>query len=258
MNIIESNFTQEITLPSQGLLNPEIPEGKLVQRCMMVADQKFLSGSNQAPGSALQQLIQRTITSPEDFDVSKLTLADTLYLLFKLRVLSYGDTYKFRSRCPECRKKIDVVVNLAELPVETLTEDYQDDLVVTLPHRKDKVYTKILTNEDIEQINNECKRRKRKRPDDDSEYLLRIVYSIEKIEFDKPMKDGKKEITSTIEIERYVSSLTDLDAAAITATRDSVSYGISTVIEHVCPECGEYIDIGLQLSSEFFRPHFSK
>ena len=141
MNKYESNFTQEITLPSLGLLNPEIPDGKLVQRCMMVADQKTLSGSNQSSGSAIHQLIQRTITSPESFDVANLTLADTLYLLFNLRILSYGNEYKFRTRCPECGKKIEVVLDLSQLSVETLSEDYYESLVATLPHRGDRVYT---------------------------------------------------------------------------------------------------------------------
>lgn len=254
----QSNFTQELTLPSHGLFNPEIPEGKVVQRCMMVADQKFLSGSNQSANNAIHQLIQRTITSPEGFDVSKLTLSDTLYLLFKLRILSYGNSYKFRTRCPECGKKIDVTIDLSELPVETLEGDFADKLVVTLPHRGDTVYTKVLTNEDIEEINREIKRRKRRNPEDDSEYVLRIVRSIDKIELKTANKDGKKELTGSLDIERYISALTDLDAAAIISARDSVSYGITPVTEYVCPECGEYIDVSLQFSSEFFRPNFSK
>ena len=258
MNSIESNFTQEIILPSQGLLNPEIPEGKLVQRCLMVADQTFLSRSNQSPSSAIHQLIQRTITSPESFDVSKLTTADTLYLLFKLRSLSYGDNYKFRTRCPECGQKIDVNVDLAELPVEILDPEFVEKLVVTLPHRGDKVYTKLLTNEDLDEIDREIKRRKRRNPDDESDYVLRIVRSIEKVELKAPNKDGKKELTSSLEIERYINALTNLDAATITATRDSVSYGITPILEYVCPECGEYIDISLQFSSEFFRPNISR
>lgn len=257
-NVIESNFNQEITLPSQGLLNPEIPEGKLVQRCMMVSDQKFLSGSNQSAGSAIHQILQRTITSPEGFDVSKLTIADTLYLLFKLRILSYGNEYKFRTRCPECGNKIDIKVDLSELPVELLREDYAESLVTTLPHRGDTVYTKILTNEDMDDIAKEMKRRKRRNEEDDSEYVLRIARSVEKVELTKPNKDGKKELTSAFEIERYINALTNLDASAILAARDSVSYGITPTIEHICPECGEYIDVNIQFSGGFFRPQFSR
>lgn len=252
------NFTQEITLPSLGLLNPEIPEGKVIQRCMMVADQKFLAGSSLSPGAAINQLIQRTITEPETFDVSKLTLPDTLYLLFKLRVLSYGKEYKFRTKCPECGQKIDVLIDLSELSVKTLSEDYADNLVVTLPHRGDTVYTRLTTNQDTEEINKELKRRKRRNPDDESEYILRIVNSIEKIELVEPNKDGKKVLTSSLDIERYVSALTDLDASTIIATRDSVEYGILPVVEYICPECGEYIDVNVNFSSEFFRPYVSR
>lgn len=258
MAAIDCNFTQEVILPSRGLLNPEIPEGKLIQRCMMVKDQKFLSGSNLSAGTALQQLLQRTITSPEGFDVSRLTLPDTLYLLFKLRVLSYGDKYSFKTRCPECGQRIDVTVDLSELPVEILEDDFADNLVVKLPHRGDTVYTKILTNRDTEEINSELKRRKRKGNEEESDYVLRIARSIEKIELAKPNKDGKKELTHPLDIELYVDNLTDLDASAIIATRDSVTYGITPSIEYVCPECGEYIDINLQFSGEFFRPKFNK
>lgn len=248
------NFTQVVTLPSKGLLNPEIPNGEVTQRCMMVADQKFLAGSNQGAESAINQLIQRTIVSPEHFDVSKLTLPDALYLLFKLRVLSYGNKYTFRSRCPECGKKIDITIDLSDIPVTYLAEDYADSLVAKLPHRGDTVYTRLLTNEDLDEINKELKRRKKRSPEDDSGYILRIARSIDKIVFAKPDENGRKETSSPFEIERYIESLTDLDATTIMYARDSVNYGISPVVECVCPECHEYIDVSLRFSSEFFRP----
>lgn len=258
MSMNESNFTQEVVLPSRGLLNPEIPEGKLVQRCLMVADQKFLSGSNQSADSAIHQILQRTVTSPEGFDVSKLSIYDTLYLLFKLRILSYGKDYKFRTRCPECGKKIDVVVDLSAVPVEVLDEDFADRLVVTLPHRGDKVYIKLLTNEDNEEIAREVKRRKKRSPEDDSEYILRIVRSIEKVVLTTPNKDGKKELTGSIDLERYISALTSLDASVIMGARDSVTYGVTPVADSVCPECGEDIELNIAFSSEFFRPSIIK
>lgn len=258
MSKIESNFTQEVTLPSNGYFNPEIPEGKVVQRCMMVADQKFLSGSSVSAGSALNEIIQRTITSPENFNVENLTPADTIYLLFKLRVLSYGKDYKFRTKCPECGKKIDVTIDMSELAVEKLDENYVDSLVAVLPHRGDTVYTKILTNRDIENINKEIKRRKKRNPDDDSEYILRIVHSIEKIELKEANQDGKKELTHPLDIEIYINALTDLDASVILSARDSVTFGIVPTVEYLCPECRNYIDVSVLFSGEFFRPSISR
>lgn len=245
----ESNFTQEVTIPSLGYLNPELPGGKVTQRCMMVADNKFLSGSDQDADSALNKLLQKTIVEPANFDINKLSLADTLYLLFKLRVLSYGKDYKFRTRCPECGKKIDVLVDLSELPVETLDGDFGEDLVFQLPNSKDTVFIKILTNEDIKQLNDEIKRRKRKNPEDSSAYVLRIVYSIVKIK----LKNGK-ELTHVVDIEKYISALTHLDASYILAARDKITFGIAPTMEYKCPECREYIDVSLNFSGSFFRP----
>ena len=254
----ESNFTQEVVLPSKGLFNPELPDGKVIQRCMMVSDQKFLLGSNQSSGSQIHQMLERTVTSPDTFDVSKLTLPDTLYLLFKLRILSYGNEYSFRTKCPECGKKIEVTVDLSKLSVEQLDENYADSMTIELPHSKDTVYTKILTNADMDEINQEIKRRKRKNPNDESEYILRIVKSIEKIKLKGVSKNEKSELTHPLDIEMYVNNLTDLDASAIIYARDSVSYGITPIVEHVCPECREYIDISLNFSGDFFRPNFSR
>lgn len=248
-------FTQELKLPSQGLLNPEIPEGIITQRCMMVKDQKILSGSDQSAGNALHRLIQATITSPEEFDVSKLTVSDTLYILFKLRILSYGKDYKFRTKCPECGRKIEVSVDMSELPVDLLEEDYTEKLIAKLPHRGDTVYTKLLTNRDSEEINKEIKRRKKRNNSTyESSYALRIARSIEKIELAEPDKDGKTELTKSYEIEKYIESLTDLDASIILAARDSVQFGINPIIEYMCPECREYVDVSVQFSGDFFRP----
>lgn len=258
MTSIASNFTQEIILPSKGLLNPEIPEGKLVQRCMMVADQKSLAGSNISANKALHQLINRTIVSPESFDVEKLTLPDTLYVLFKLRALSYGNIYSFKTRCPECGSRIDVEVNLSELCVYGLEEDYKETLVVTLPHSQDTAYIKLSTNEDLEYLNKEIKRRKKRNPQDDSKYVLDIVYSLEKIKLKSPNKDGKKELTHPLDLEVYVNSLTDLDAMTIMSLRDSIQYGIAPTIEHTCSECGETIDVSLQFQGDFFRPSINR
>ena len=252
----ESNFTQEITLPSHGLLNSEIPDGKIVQRCMMVTDQKYLSSANVPAGVALKELLNRTTTSPEHFNVSNLTLADTLFMIFKLRQLSYGDRYKFKTICPVCGHKIDVSLDLSTLEVESLDADYQERLVTTLPHRGDIVYTKLLTNRDTDEIEKELKRRLKKNPNDDSEYVLRIVYSIEKIELINPNKDGKKELTHPLDIEVYVNQLTDLDASAIIYARDSVKYGVAPTVDYVCPECEEDIEVSVQFSSKFFRPQF--
>lgn len=249
-----SNLQQEVILPSMGYLNPEIPEGKIIQRCMMVNDQKFLAGSNLNANQLIDELLNRTVISPEGFDAKNLTVEDTLYLLFKLRILSYGEIYHFQVRCPECGKKITVEVDLSELNVESLDEDYEKNLTVTLPRRGDTVTTKLLRNIDVEEINREVKRRRKRNPRDESEYVLKICHTIQEVHLKEPNKDGKSELVSLVELEQYVNALTDFDAGTILQSTDRVQFGILPEIEYQCPECNEEIDIPINFGAEFFRP----
>lgn len=251
------NYTQEVILPSRGYLNPEIPEGKVVQRCMMVSDQKFIAGSR--GGHTTQNFVERTIVSPETFDYSNLTTADSLFLLFKLRILSYGENYKFITRCPECGKKIEVSIDLSKLGVNYLDEDYEKKLSVTLPRSGDTVYTKILRNRDLEEIEAEIERRKKKQGEEignSSSYTLRLASMIKRIELKTPTKDGDKVLTHPIDIQNYLDRLTDLDAIAIRSTVDNVKYGIVPTVEYVCPKCNEDIDVNIQFTPQFFRPRY--
>ena len=248
----DDTFTQEITLPSKGLLNANIPNGRVTQRCMMVADQKYLTSSVSSSDNQIHQILQRTTTQPQDFDIKDLSVADTLYMLFKLRILSYGNIYKFKTRCPVCGEVIEVSADLTTLNVNTLDDDYKDHLSVQLPHRKDTVHIKMLTNRDLDNINNEIQRRKRKNTKDESDYVLRLVGSIESIDV---VKD-KSQLTHPIDIERYVSGLTDYDAATIIHARDSIQYGIDPVYETICPECRNSVSVDVGFTKDFFRPSF--
>lgn len=251
-----SNYTQEVQLPSLGYLNPEIPEGKIIQRCMMVTDQKFLASSNLSPEETTRELLRRTTEQPANIDISKLTTADTLFLLFKLRILSYGDTYKYRARCPECGSKFEVTINLSELLVNTLPENYEDKLKVELPVAGDTVYTRFLTSRDLTEIQKEVDRRRRRNPEDDSEFILRLAAGIRKIELKSPNANGMSVLEHPVDIQRYLESLTDLDATAIRATTDSVAYGIQPTIEYKCPNCRDYIDLSVSFGAGFFRPKY--
>ena len=253
-----SNYTQELVLPSKGYLNPEIPGGKVIQRCMMVSDQKFLAGSNLSGSMTTKALLERTIESPENIDIGKLTASDTLYLLFKLRILSYGESYKFKSRCPECGRRIDLDVDLSKLTVHTLEEDFERNLEIVLPNSGDKVYTKFLTNDDLQAINDELERRRRKLKNigEDTDFVLRLAAMIRRIELSTPNSSGDKVLEHPIDIQNYIEKLTDLDATAIRATTDNVMYGVYPIIEERCPYCREYIDINLSFGAGFFRPKY--
>lgn len=257
MSNVTSNFTHEIQLPSMGYLNPEIPEGKIVQRCITVRDQKFVVGSRASSGNNSRELLKRTIQSPESVDIDSLTVPDTLYLLFKLRSLSYGDKFSYRARCPECGDRIDVTIDLSDLQVTSLQEDYAKSLEIVLPNSGDTVYTRILRNRDIDEIREEVKRIAKKNGDEDGTgFVLRLVKMIKRVKLKEANADGDKILEHPVDIQKYVEDLTDLDATAIASTTGNISFGISPTVEYFCPSCREYIDLNVEFDSNFFRPKY--
>lgn len=254
----EALYTQTVTLPTQGLLNPEVPDGLVTQRIMMVADKKFLAGTNADGEKIVAQLIERCTTVPQGFDTSKLINQDLLFLLFKLRILSYGDDFSFKTKCPECGKRTTVKIKLSELTVHTLEEGYEGKLQVVLPHRGDKVFTKFLTVGEGDDIAKEVKRLRKKFADSESDpsVSLRVARMIERIELVEANKAGDTELTDPVDILKYVEELTDLDSIAIQSTVENIKVGVDPEVETKCSECGEYIDVYVSFSAEFFRPKY--
>lgn len=253
---MKPTLTQEITLPSNGLLNPEIPNGKLTQRCMMVYDQKYLAGGS-AADNGLKRLLKETTTSPENFDVNRLTVSDTLYMLFKLRSLSYGNTLKYNTVCPHCGRKFLAHVDISKIEVKELDPDYQKSLVVELPVTGDTVYTRILTNKDLDYINEELdKMRSRDIDTEGMDYVLRISQMIKKVELKEKDADGETYYDNPDDIRKYVQNMTDYDATAIISTTENIEYGIRDMVDTKCTQCNREVTVPLVLNPSFFRPKF--
>lgn len=255
-------ITQEIVLPSKGHLNPEIPDGIVTQRCMMVSDQKYLSGSSVVKGNKMNRLLQDTTVAPDGFDVTKLTLPDILFMSLKLRCLSYGNSMKFITVCPICGQKTEVTLDLSTLEVKDLPDDYEESLKIKLPIAGDTVLTRILTVQDFEDISDDLKSARKRLKDDEAvinlEYEYRIAKMIKKVILKTPTDDGDKELTFPTDIQQYVSELPDLDATAIISTVDNIQYGVTPTAEAICTECGREITVPVRFTGDFFRPKYDR
>jgi len=254
------SITQEVVLPSKGFLNPEIPGGIVEQRCLMVSDQKYLAGSKAIKGGRMNKLLQETCVSPDTFDVSRLTLPDLVFLMFKLRILSYGPKMTYTTICPVCGNETEVTLDLSSLEVKELEDDYEKHLEIVLPRAGDTVYTRILNTKDLEDIKDYIKALKKKVKDDDAlvgiEYEQRLTRMIRKIVLKEKNEDGDKILEHPVDITKYVAQLPDIDATAIIATVDNLEYGVIPTVETVCESCGNDIKVPIRFSGDFFRPKY--
>lgn len=254
-------YTEEVQIPSMGLLNPELPDGKVTLRCVEIRDQKYLGGTKLIHDNKAVELLSRCVIAPDTFNVNNLTQIDLFYLLVKLRVLSYGNNYKFITRCPMCGNQTTVNVDLTNLEVTKLENFDSESLKIVLPRRGDTVYTHMQTQGDTEEIDKEVQRLRTKFKDNlegNPEITLSIAKIISKIELKEPNEFGDTVLDNSVDILNYVENLTDLDALAIQSTLDDIDFGINSMCTTTCDRCNTEITVPLRTTAEFFRPRFNK
>lgn len=203
------------------------PSGKMVQvRPITFQEEKeFVSVANRG-GDPANLLIDRCTTAK---DKASLLLIDKIFLLFKLRELSFGSTYTFSTSCPACKaqQKFDVDLNI--LPVVHL-EDSERVVTVTLPMCGKEVVVRraLMSDEDI--LSN---------PVSVMDNLWRFV-------------DSFADNTDEMVIQRVIERLPAGDLNLIMSTITAEGYGLSTDIMFACAKCNHQSPMALPLSKDFF------
>ena len=180
--------TEQVTLPSKGLLYPEenpLSQGVVEIKYMTAKEEDILT--NQAyiqKGNVLDKLLESLVVS--DINIDDLIVGDKNAILIAARVLGYGGEYKFSLGGRE------QTVNLAELDNkyfdEASIEKGRNEFSFELPHSKNQVTFKILTGHDEKKLEAELKGLKRLSPDLSPELTTRLKYIITSIQGDTDPK----------------------------------------------------------------------
>lgn len=99
----------------------------------------------------VSKLLEKTV---EGVSIDNLLSMDKMYLLMKVREVSYGDQYDFNVACTNCSTEVKASINLSEhLNLNMVDEDLEDprtfklpklnvDVTVRFPRSKDEVFLK--------------------------------------------------------------------------------------------------------------------
>ena len=94
--------TEEVTLPSKGLLYPEgspLRKGVIEMKYMTAKEEDILTNQNYiANGTVIDKLIKSLIVSK--FDYNDLLIGDKNAILITSRILGYGQEYSFNFTNP--------------------------------------------------------------------------------------------------------------------------------------------------------------
>lgn len=246
-NTTHSPINETFELPSNGLLYGGTIPKDITLRCMTTFEEKMRLGSGSFAKSMTMILDSCIINEDKNFTSGDLTDTDFWYLLYKLRVITYGPDYNVQTQCSNCSKMINTTVNLDDLKVMSLSPEDAEPRVITLPYSKDEIGLRYLRASEVDEMAAEADRIMSKSPDyyGDPSYLIEMEHKIATV-------NGKE--LSSVDKKNYVNSMIGRDSAYFHQKSDESTHGLITAVEIVCPHCNETHKFGLPLTSEFFRP----
>ena len=157
-------------------------------------------------------------------------LIDKVYLVLKLREISYGDEFQANITCAKCHTETPIKFNLKELPVKYFSEDIQIPKEIELPVIQKKAKIRFPTVGDEAILSNS---------DSALAQLWRFVVEID--------GHSNKEIISEV-----LSKLPIKDAHTIIDAISGDEFGVQTRVKFQCYQCRENATIDLPIGSDFF------
>lgn len=181
--------TEEIELPSKGLLYPEgseLAKGTVEMKYMTAKEEDILTNQSYIKnGTVLDKLMKSLIVSPIEYD--ELLIGDKNAIMVAARILGYGNEYSFDYLGE--RQTIDLSL-LENKPLnEDLLKTKTNNFEFILPHSKNRVTFKLLNGKDEKNIQRELEGLKKINKDHSPEISTRLKFMITSVEGRTETKD---------------------------------------------------------------------
>ena len=242
------NYETTVHLPSNGMLYGEGGPEDITLRAITTREEKFLLGSSNT--DAVDEIIEACIVKPAGLKMDNLILADSNFLLYKLRIHTYGPEYNITTTCPSCNNQNNSRVNLNEFLVYELDDDFSEPFDIELPVSGDTLTCRLLRKADYDLINSRAQKLTRKSKNvtqAEVAYPMRLARYIVKI-------NGKA--VEWEEAQRYALDMHGRDSAWFWHIINGIQVGYDTDVDITCDSCGIEYTTQLPMSMDFFRPSF--
>jgi predicted RNA-binding Zn-ribbon protein involved in translation (DUF1610 family) len=249
----ETTIQETFTLPSKGKLYETEFDPKITLRSMTTMDEMKRLSPSDSEYRTLSEIIESCIAEKLPISVYDMCMGDYIYLLHKLRIVTYGSEYKMVITCPNCGEIVNSIVDLdKELVIEYDPKNYED-MEITLPVTKKKILLRLQTPRMFDNIKDQAKELKMKTKDDSMNYelLFGTMSYIAKI-------DGSN--VNDIQKEAFVRKLPMKDVYYILqkGAKFNGKVGIDTSVIAKCPKCGYECVTSFRPGQEFFGPTFDE
>lgn len=247
---------EEFELPSRGLpyneKNP-LSKGKIHIRPWITSEEKILDKFDRGNFfNVIKKLIQNAVV--EKIDIDEMTDADVFFVLYWLRVITYGPTYKIDRECPECGSKISVTVNIQDYPIKYL-EEYKDEFELELPVSKIKLRMKFPKFGSLIEATESKHSDLYKMGIKMSPEIYRYALCTEEMTLPNETKDIlTKADDFNLMLNKIWPMLPAGDLVEIKQYLAKFDHGYTENATSQCPECQKFFNQAPIMTDEFFRP----
>ena len=223
-----ANEAIELDLPSKNrFYNLKEPGKPITLRPMTFADEKSMLSKNTGNLDIINKLLARCL---ENVDVGQLLQIDKLYILMKLREISYGPEYTVSINCSKCKSENKVNFQLDTFNVRYADDNLTDPRTVHLPVLKKDVVVRLPRVTDEKYFANT------------EQSLINLWRFVEKID-----KYDSKPVISKV-----IPQLPIKDAHTLLEAIGCNDYGIDTNVRFDCAYCDNVESMELPITADFF------
>jgi len=185
--------TEEISLPSKGLLYPKespLSSGKVEMKYMTAREEDILTNTNFIKnGTVIDKLLQSLIVTPINYD--DLLIGDKNAILIAARILGYGQEYSFRyvnNQGQELETTVDLSTLKEKELDKSLIKDGVNEFSFKLPKSENVVTFKLFTHGDEKKVEAEIKGLQKVNPNGSYDVTTRLKYMITSINGSRDQK----------------------------------------------------------------------
>lgn len=243
-------IAEEYTLPSLGKVYSTKVNPVVKLKSMTTEHEMKRLSPSERPNKNLCEIIDDCFVENPGISAYDMCLADFQFLLYKLRIVTYGTSYPVDTTCPFCGSVTDDVIKLDELEVTQFNgQDFSELIEFVLPKTQKKVKLRMQTPRMIDNvtIRNKELQKKSKGKSGDSAFLFTLQEIVDTV-------DGQE--LDPVKKEDFLRKLPMMDTNYIMKKAQKLveSFGMNTVVERTCPVCGLDYRSSFRINGEFFGP----
>jgi len=213
-------------MPSGGIFYKKIKEDlPITVRAMKFEDERIIADATRKGIDPINIMLERCVNN---IDITSLFVFDKLSLLLKIREATYGPDYEFTHTCATCKSPTQVSLDLNDLILSVVPEDFTGEEELSLPVLKKKAIIRHPRVKEEAHLTNLSHKT-----------LWRFVVSIDGV--------VKKDILAEV-----MKQMPLQDIHALVKEIGGAKYGLDPKVNFSCPECEENEIINFPVGADFF------